>query len=74
MRIVREQPRSLYGTVLIDVLLLEDELEMDVQLAQDGRGALQLCGQHHRQESKWIQSLVNRDIPSLAWFIPFQEE
>jgi hypothetical protein len=28
MRIVREQPRSLYGTVLIHVLVMEDEPEM----------------------------------------------
>ncbi len=28
MRIVREQPRSLYGTVLLHVLVVEDEPEM----------------------------------------------
>jgi hypothetical protein len=32
------------------------------------------AGNHHRQESKLIQSLVNRDTPSLAWFILFQKE
>ena len=87
MRIVREQLRSVYGTVLIHVLVMEEEPEMasalvrglqeellDVSLRKTAEARCNSAGNHHRQESKLIQSLVNRDIPSLAWFIPFQKE
>ena len=87
MRIVREQPRSVYGTVLIHVLVVEDEPEMasalvpglpqelsDVSLRKTAEARCNFAGNHHRQEGKLIQSLVNRDIPSLAWFILFQKE
>ena len=87
MRIVREQLRSVYGAVLIHVLVLEEEPEMasalvrglqeellDVSLRKTAEARCNFAGNHHRQESKLIQRLVNRDIPSLAWFIPFQKE
>ena len=87
MRIVREQLRSVYGGVLIHVLVLEEEPEMasalvrglqeellDVSLHKTAEARCNFAGNHHRQESKLIQRLVNRDIPSLAWFIPFQKE
>jgi hypothetical protein len=87
MRVVRDEPRAVYGTVLIHVLVAEEEPEMasalvgglreellDVSLRKTAEARCNFAGNHHRQESKLIQSLVNRDTPSLAWFILFQKE
>jgi hypothetical protein len=87
MRVVRDEPRAVYGTVLIHVLVAEEGPEMasalvgglreelrDVSLRKTAEARCNFAGNHHRQESKLIQSLVNRDTPSLAWFILFQKE
>jgi hypothetical protein len=85
MRVVRDEPRAVNGTVLIHVLVAEEEPEMAsalvgglreelLDVSKTAEARCNFAGNHHRQESKLIQSLVNRDTPSLAWFILFQKE